>query len=156
LRLLDILLLENKIDLAAFGLDPLQDLLFIKECIAGVRPGQRKGGREGVRSFLYDIVNNTRSGLDVDKVGGREGETVGGTVGGREVGREGGIKDKGRGSLSNVSYSYVYHVSFIFFSSLPSSLPSSLLPSLPPSLSWTTSEGTPKCVRSTSRPAGSG
>lgn len=39
-----------------------------QECIVGTPPADRKGGRTGPRAFLYDIVNNARSGLDVDKL----------------------------------------------------------------------------------------
>lgn len=68
LRLLDALLAESGVDLLGkYGLDG-QDLVFIKECIAGTPPCDRCGGREGVRAFLYDVVNNARSGLDVDKL----------------------------------------------------------------------------------------
>lgn len=39
-----------------------------QECISGTKPADRQGGRTGVRAFLYDVVNNARSGLDVDKL----------------------------------------------------------------------------------------
>jgi len=43
------------------------DLLFVEEIIAGTKEEKRKGrGRE--KFYLYDIVNNSRSGLDVDKL----------------------------------------------------------------------------------------
>lgn len=43
-------------------------MTFIKECILGTEPAQRKSKREDVKTFLYDIVNNARSGMDVDKM----------------------------------------------------------------------------------------
>mmetsp|Transcript_13296 Transcript_13296/g.20639 ORF Transcript_13296/g.20639 Transcript_13296/m.20639 type:complete len:664 (-) Transcript_13296:159-2150(-) len=47
-----------------------RDMIFIKECILG-KPlkGQTQFlGRKWNKHFLYDIVNNTHSGLDVDKM----------------------------------------------------------------------------------------
>ena len=41
-----VLIQENGIRLDLYGLND-QDLTFIKECIAGTPPGQRRGGREG-------------------------------------------------------------------------------------------------------------
>lgn len=64
--MLDHLLQENNIDPADYGLS-YQDLTFIKECIVPPMRGKREGGRED-REWLYDIVNNTISGLDVDKL----------------------------------------------------------------------------------------
>lgn len=43
------------------------DQLFIEEIIGGVPEAKRKG-RNPSKFFLYDIVNNIRSGLDVDKL----------------------------------------------------------------------------------------
>ena len=40
----------------------------LQEIIGGVEGSDRKG-RDADKMFLYDIVNNTRSGLDVDKIG---------------------------------------------------------------------------------------
>lgn len=57
------LLLVNKIN---HGLSD-EDQLFIEEIIGGVDTTARRG-REPNKFFLYDIVNNTRSGLDVDKL----------------------------------------------------------------------------------------
>lgn len=65
-RMLQHLLADNKIDIARYGLSP-QDLLFIEEVIGGVKEEDRKG-REPEKFFLYDIVNNALSGLDVDKL----------------------------------------------------------------------------------------
>lgn len=42
--------------------------MFSKEIIGGVE-GSARVGRGPDKIFLYDIVNNTRSGLDVDKIG---------------------------------------------------------------------------------------
>ena len=44
--------------------------LFFKEIIGGVE-GSARVGRGPGKMFLYDIVNNTRSGLDVDKIGAK-------------------------------------------------------------------------------------
>lgn len=56
------------IDLAAYE-PPLggKDVAFIEEMVLGTREEERKG-RGPEKEFLYDIVNNTRSGLDVDKL----------------------------------------------------------------------------------------
>ena len=42
-------------------------MTFIEEIIGGVE-GKNRKGRSSRKFFLYDIVNNTRSGLDVDKL----------------------------------------------------------------------------------------
>lgn len=47
-----------------------RDMIFVKECILG-KPLKGKTnflGRKWNKHFLYDIVNNTHSGLDVDKM----------------------------------------------------------------------------------------
>ena len=70
-KMLRHLLKENNIDLAAYGLDPEKDLTFIEEMILGDDlPGGWKArkGRGPEKAFLYDIVNNVHSGLDVDKL----------------------------------------------------------------------------------------
>lgn len=56
------------IDLAAYE-PPLgsRDVVFIEEMILGT-PEEARKGRGSEKEFLYDIVNNTRSGLDVDKL----------------------------------------------------------------------------------------
>lgn len=43
------------------------DILFIEEIIAGTKEDKRRG-RGPEKFYLYDIVNNSRSGLDVDKL----------------------------------------------------------------------------------------
>jgi HD superfamily phosphohydrolase len=60
------LIQANNIDLSVHGLSP-QDELFITEIISGTPESQRRG-READKFYLYDIVNNSRSGLDVDKL----------------------------------------------------------------------------------------
>ena len=60
------LLKANSIILKNYALGP-RDQLFIEEIIGGVCESQRKG-RGKDKFYLYDIVNNTRSGLDVDKL----------------------------------------------------------------------------------------
>lgn len=60
------LIKKNSINVADFGLKHI-DILFIEEIIGGVKGSDRKG-RMPEKSYLYDIVNNTRSGLDVDKL----------------------------------------------------------------------------------------
>lgn len=59
---------SRAIDLTAYD-PPLdgKDMVFIEEMILGTREQDRKG-RGPEKEFLYDIVNNTRSGLDVDKL----------------------------------------------------------------------------------------
>ena len=64
--MLRLLLANNGIDLAAFGLSQ-RDQTFIEEIIGGTKEDVRTGrGKE--KSYLYDIVNNIRSGMDVDKL----------------------------------------------------------------------------------------
>ncbi|CAM9504587.1 unnamed protein product [Pylaiella littoralis] len=59
---------RRAIDLSAYEprLDAT-DVVFIEEMILGT-PEQDRKGRGPEKEFLYDIVNNTRSGLDVDKL----------------------------------------------------------------------------------------
>ncbi|CAM9732298.1 unnamed protein product [Laminaria digitata] len=66
--MLRFMLKDNKIDLSTYE-PPLfaKDLTFIEEMILGTREEARRG-RGADKEFLYDIVNNTRSGLDVDKL----------------------------------------------------------------------------------------
>lgn len=65
-RLFRHILKENNILLPEYGLDQ-RDQLFIEEIIGGIK-GSARRGRGPDKFFLYDIVNNTRSGLDVDKL----------------------------------------------------------------------------------------
>eukprot|EP01034_Spumella_vulgaris_P024574 gene24574-30939_t len=60
------LLTANSIDLSEYGLSAV-DKTFIEEIINGTDESARKG-RSFEKFYLYDIVNNTRSGLDVDKL----------------------------------------------------------------------------------------
>lgn len=60
------LLEENGIDLTNYGLTDI-DRIFITEIIRGTKNKDRIG-RTREKFFLYDIVNNSRSGLDVDKL----------------------------------------------------------------------------------------
>ena len=66
IKILDYLIKENDIRLHEYGLVE-EDKIFIDEVIRGTREPQRKG-RKPSKFFLYDIVNNSRSGLDVDKL----------------------------------------------------------------------------------------
>ncbi|CAM9634624.1 unnamed protein product [Phaeothamnion confervicola] len=60
------LLAANGIDLFAdYGLDAT-DLLFVEEQILGTAPEKRRGRPD--KEYLYEIVNNVWSGLDVDKL----------------------------------------------------------------------------------------
>ena len=65
-RMFRYLLQANNIVLSHYGLSA-QDQLFIEEIIGGERENSRKG-RTPDKFYLYDVVNNTRSGLDVDKL----------------------------------------------------------------------------------------
>lgn len=71
LDMLDHLLAANGIAVADFGLSA-QDLVFVKELIyGGPLPGAGdtlRGRPSPAQRFLYDIVNNAQSGLDVDKL----------------------------------------------------------------------------------------
>lgn len=60
------ILQDNDIRLEEFGLSG-KDQLFIEEIIQGTAESERQG-RGPEKFFLYDVVNNTRSGLDVDKL----------------------------------------------------------------------------------------
>lgn len=60
------LLKTNNITVTDYGLSDI-DLVFICEIIGGV-PEPARRGRPPSKFFLYDIVNNMRSGLDVDKL----------------------------------------------------------------------------------------
>lgn len=61
------LLEHNHINLTDYNLHPNLDKTFIEEIIRGTNEVKRKG-RDPDKYYLYDIVNNTRSGLDVDKL----------------------------------------------------------------------------------------
>ncbi|OWY96448.1 hypothetical protein PHMEG_00033281 [Phytophthora megakarya] len=67
----DYLLAENSIHVEDYGLTK-QDVVFVKELIwGGPLPnanGILRGRPSREQRFLYDIVNNTHSGLDVDKL----------------------------------------------------------------------------------------
>lgn len=67
----DFLLMENKICVEDYGLTQ-QDVVFIKELIWGKPLPNSHGVLFGRPSrdqrFLYDVVNNAHSGLDVDKL----------------------------------------------------------------------------------------
>jgi hypothetical protein len=59
----------NEIDLTVYGLELPEDLNFIRDCILGPPRDKRKSKtRTDDKEFLHDIVNNTRSGFDVDKM----------------------------------------------------------------------------------------
>lgn len=64
--MLEYLLSNNHIDVLEYGMTK-RDLLFVKEIIRGTKESDRKG-RPFEKFYLYDIVNNSRSGLDVDKL----------------------------------------------------------------------------------------
>jgi len=70
-KIFDLLLKDNNIDLTQFGLHPERDILFIKECILGEKlPGgvAARKGRERNKAFMYDVVSNVFSGMDVDRL----------------------------------------------------------------------------------------
>lgn len=60
------LLKQNHIRLSDYGLSDI-DQTFIEEIIRGT-PQTERVGRSRKKFFLYDVVNNSRSGLDVDKL----------------------------------------------------------------------------------------
>lgn len=60
------LLKANDIDPQLYGLTAL-DVTFIEEIIRGTAETDRIG-RQHDKFYLYDVVNNSRSGLDVDKL----------------------------------------------------------------------------------------
>lgn len=64
--MLNYLLKDNNINLLLYGISSL-DKLFIEEIIRGTAETKRQG-RAPDKYYMYDIVNNTRSGLDVDKL----------------------------------------------------------------------------------------
>lgn len=66
IRMFRYLLSENNIDLSQYNLSA-QDQTFIEEMIEGKEEEKRVGRPKG-KFYLYDIVNNTRSGLDLDKI----------------------------------------------------------------------------------------
>lgn len=63
--MIDYTLKKRGIDLSMYGIKE-RDITFIKELIEPPPVEQRKG-RGAEKAFLYDIVNNKHSGLDVDK-----------------------------------------------------------------------------------------
>ena len=71
--IIDYMVSNNIIDLEKYGINHTSDLDFIKECIIGVdkktcfQRDQKQNGWQR-RRFLYFIINNTESGLDVDKL----------------------------------------------------------------------------------------
>jgi len=70
LELLDLLIENNDIKLEDYGLYP-RDLVFIKELINGpldkTRTGYPLQGRGPEKYFLYEIISNKLTGVDVDK-----------------------------------------------------------------------------------------
>ncbi|GBG28304.1 Deoxynucleoside triphosphate triphosphohydrolase SAMHD1 [Hondaea fermentalgiana] len=70
-RMLHLLLQRNRIDPEVqYGLSQT-DLKFVEELILGkeIEGGvKNRRGRDSSKSFLYDIINNERSGFDVDKL----------------------------------------------------------------------------------------
>eukprot|EP01041_Mallomonas_annulata_P005036 gene5036-10087_t len=65
-RMFRYILSANNIDLKTFGLSH-GDQTFIEEMIHGTVEIERRG-RPPTKFFLYDVVNNIHSGLDVDKM----------------------------------------------------------------------------------------
>ncbi len=70
--LMSYMLESNNINLKDYGMDEERDLEFVKECIVGVDKEEcakrdKHDAWERPR-FLYFIINNTESGLDVDKL----------------------------------------------------------------------------------------
>jgi HD superfamily phosphohydrolase len=65
-QMLQYLLAKNEIRISDYGLSAV-DETFILEIIRGT-PENLRTGRQSEKFYLYDIVNNSRSGLDVDKL----------------------------------------------------------------------------------------
>lgn len=67
-RMFDHLLSENHImqDFTKAGLDK-KDVQFIKDLILGEKLSEEENGRTEDKAFLFEIVNNKRTGADVDK-----------------------------------------------------------------------------------------
>ncbi|XP_047470044.1 deoxynucleoside triphosphate triphosphohydrolase SAMHD1-like isoform X3 [Penaeus chinensis] len=67
-KMFDHLLRENNImqDFENAGLGE-KDVQFIKDLILGAKPSEEKNGRTAAKAFLFEIVNNRRTGADVDK-----------------------------------------------------------------------------------------
>ena len=65
-RMFESMLRKNGINVQNYGLEEI-DLRFIKEIIRGT-PEHKRQGRGADKFWMYDIVNNGRSGLDVDKL----------------------------------------------------------------------------------------
>eukprot|EP00457_Paulinella_chromatophora_P002737 gb/GEZN01002742.1/.p1 GENE.gb/GEZN01002742.1/~~gb/GEZN01002742.1/.p1 ORF type:complete len:730 (-),score=96.30 gb/GEZN01002742.1/:105-2294(-) len=66
IMMFDHMLTDNHIDLEKYGLTP-KDTTFIKELIQGT-PEEDRVGRDISKWWLYNIVHNIESGLDVDKL----------------------------------------------------------------------------------------
>ena len=70
--MLEYLISSNGINLEEYGLQPDEDIPFIKELIEGVGPAEvarRDAQKSWARPrWIYFIVSNTESGLDVDKL----------------------------------------------------------------------------------------
>lgn len=64
IKLIDYLIKDNKINYKKYGLND-DDINFIKDCIIGKNIKDRINNS---KSFLYDIVCNVQSGLDMDKL----------------------------------------------------------------------------------------
>lgn len=68
MKIVEALIKNNDLDLRDYGSsDPENDVLFLRECVTGVDPAKRIA-MPLRKSFLYDIVNNVFSGMDVDKL----------------------------------------------------------------------------------------
>lgn len=71
LEMLDLMLANNNIKLEQYGLNPIDDLKFIKELIDGpldkAAVGYPYKGRGPEKYYLYEIVSNKLTGVDVDK-----------------------------------------------------------------------------------------
>merc|ERR550532_1085503 len=69
--MLDLMLANNNIKLEQYGLNPIDDLVFIKELIDGpldkAAAGYPYKGRGPEKYYLYEIVSNKLTGVDVDK-----------------------------------------------------------------------------------------
>lgn len=65
IKIFQLMIKNNNLNFEKYGLTDI-DIIFIEEMISG--EVHNRVGRPREKSFLYDIINNSNSGLDVDKL----------------------------------------------------------------------------------------